>query len=285
MISIFGIGTAGSNVAKQFSGHKEYNVFEFSEQASDSHYSMHLKRAKSPEACEDFIPDLSLMSGFSEVSGRIQVFLCGSSFSANYTLGLLQQVRDKEIEIFYIKPDIHLLIGEVKLQERAIFRILQEYARSGLLRSLTILSNPELEKIIGQVPIKKFFQTINNTIYYVVHYLNFFEHTEPIIGNLTAPSEVQRVRSIGQIDVGTLEERWYYTLDNDRDTCYYLCISTERLENDGQLHSNIVESLKSKPRNAYKNITYAIYEAPQENDFGFCVSHTNYIQTNKSLDS
>ena len=170
------------------------------------------------------------------------------------------------------------MIGEVKLQERAIFGILQEYARSGLFNSFTIFSNPAIEKTIGEIPIKKYFEMINKNIYYAVHYLNVFDHTTPLVGNLSKPSEVQKIRSVGIISVDKLSEQWYYDLQEDRDVAYYLCIATERLENDGKLHAKVVQSLKSKPRNAFKNVTYAIYESPYESDFGFCVAHTNFIQ-------
>jgi hypothetical protein len=212
------------------------------------------------------------------------VFLCGSSFSANYTLAILEQIKDRKIDIFYIKPDVDLLIGDVRLQERAIFGILQEYARSGLFNSFTIFSNPAIEKTIGEIPIKKYFEMINKNIYYAVHYLNVFDHTTPLVGNLTKPTEVQKIRTIGIISVDKLSEQWYYKMQEDRDVAYYLCIATERLENDGKLHSKVVQSLKSKPRNAFKNVTYAIYESPYETDFGFCVAHTNFIQ-GLSLDS
>jgi len=59
-------------------------------------------------------------------------------------LRVLEQIRDKKIDIFYIRPDVDLLIGELRLQERAIFGILQEYARSGLFSSFTIFSNPAI---------------------------------------------------------------------------------------------------------------------------------------------
>jgi hypothetical protein len=105
------------------------------------------------------------------------------------------------------------------------------------------------------------------------------------VGNLSKPSEVQKIRSVGVISVDKLSENWYYKLEEDRDVCYYLCIAANRLETDGKLHSKVVESLKKKPRNAFKNVTYAIYESPYESDFGFCVAHTNFIQGQKLLDS
>ncbi len=285
MISLIGIGDAGCNVVSLFQDHKEYNCFLFSEGGDNTKYTRCLPKVKKVEDCEEQAPKLSSYKTLLAIQDRVQVFVCGSSFSANYTLAILQQIRDKEIEIFYIKPDVDLLIGELKLQERAIFGILQQYARSGLFKSFTILSNPAIEKTIGEIPIKKYFQTLNKSIYYAVHYLNVFDHTEPLVGNLSKPSEVQKIRSIGIISVDKLTESWYYKLEEDRDVAYYLCIATNRLETDGKLHSRVVESLKKKPRNAFKNVTYAIYESPYETDFGFCVAHTNFIQGQIILDS
>jgi hypothetical protein len=278
MISLIGIGEAGCNVVSLFENHKEYNCFFFSEGQQNTKYTRNLTKVTKAEDCEGEAPKLSSYKTKEAIQDRVQVFVCGSSFSANYTLAILEQVKDKQIDIFYIKPDVDLLIGEARLQERAIFGILQEYARSGLFNSFTIFSNPAIEKTIGEIPIKKYFETINKSIYYAVHYLNVFDHTEPLVGNLSKPSEVQKIRSIGVISVDKLSEQWYYKMQEDRDVAYYLCIASSRLETDGKLHSKVVQSLKSKPRNAFKNVTYAIYESPYESDFGFCVAHTNFIQ-------
>lgn len=278
MISLMGIGEAGCSVVSMFDNHKEYNCFFFSEDQENTKYTRKLPRMAKAEDCEGEAPKLSSHKTKEAIQDRVQVFLCGSSFSANYTLAILEQIKNRQIDIFYIKPDVELLIGEVRLQERAIFGILQEYARSGLFNSFTIFSNPQIEKTIGEIPIKKYFETINKSIYYAVHYLNVFDHTEPLVGNLSKPSEVQKIRSIGIISVDKLSEQWYYNMQEDRDVAYYLCIASSRLENDGKLHSKVVQSLKSKPRNAFKNVTYAIYESPYESDFGFCVAHTNFIQ-------
>lgn len=285
MISMIGIGTAGCKVAELFSEHREYNVFLFSDEQEDGKNTRHLPKCENVEDCEKLDFDLTKHSTIDSIEERIQVFLCGSSFSANYTLKILEQLKDRKIDIFYIRPDVELLIGRTKLQERAIFGILQQYARSGLFNSMTILSNPHLEKTIGQIPIKKYFDTLNKSIYYAVHYINLFQHTQPIVGNLAEPTEVQKIRTIAALSIDKLSEKWYYNLEHDRDVSYYLCIAAKRLETDGALHSKIVDSLKSKPRNAFKNVTYGIYESPYETDFGFCVAHTNYIQDQKTFDS
>ena len=279
MITTIGIGKAGSNIASQFRDNKEYKVYCLSGEVNKTSKSEYkLKTFDKQEDYEENIPNLSKF--FKEVTKNIQVFICGSSKSANYTLGILQQIKNKKIDLFYIKPDTDLLIGNIKLQENAVFGILQQYARSGLLNSMTIFSNPILEQTIGNVPIKKYFDTINQTIYYSVHYKNLFDHKKPIIGNLSVPSEVQRIRALGRLDTEKVQENWFYELDMSRDVCYYFCITKEKLEQDGGLHQKIIEKLKQKSTNAFKNLTYAIYESPYETDFGFCVAHTNAIQNN-----
>ena len=192
-------------------------------------------------------------------------------------------MKDKKIDVFYIKPDIELLTGIPKLLENLVFGILQEYARSGLLSSMTVISNESIEKNIQNISIKNYYDSLNSTIFSAVHYLNFFNHTEPEIGQVARPSDINRIRSLGMLDPKNLQERWFYELDMSRDVCYYLCINEERLEGEVGLHKRIVDMLKEKPKNAFRKISYAIYETHLP-DFGFCVAHTNAIQQQKTLD-
>jgi hypothetical protein len=82
------------------------------------------------------------------------------------------------------------------------------------------------------------------------------------------------------VDMQKLQEKWFFELDIPREVCYYLCINEEKLANDGSLHKRYVDILKEKPRNAFRNVSYAIYETPSGRDFGFCVARTNAIQEN-----
>jgi len=110
--------------------------------------------------------------------------------------------------------------------------------------------------------------------------MNYFEHNEPELGVQTAPPDICRIKSLGALDMESLEEKWFFNLDSPRDLCYYLNINQRRLENDGTLHKKYVDILKQKPRNVFRNISYSIYETELESDFGFCVAHTNAIQEN-----
>jgi hypothetical protein len=280
VISIVGIGNGASAIAEKFEQYPQYKVYKLNDKIERSAgRKRRLKSYDDPEEYEKNIP--SLKKYFAKVDDHVQVFVIGSSYSSSYTLGILEQIKGKKIDVFYVKPDTDLLTGIPKLIENAVCGVLQEYARSGVFNSITLLSNKKLEEAIGDVPIKKFYDYLNETIASTIHYLNYFEHNEPEIGVMSKPSEHSRIRTLGTIDPKKITENWFFDLDMEREACYYLCINKEKLETDGSLHRNVVDILKEKPRNAFRKVSYAIYETPHGKDFGFCVAYTNAVQNVK----
>ena len=279
MISVVGLGNAASKIAEKFNDSHNYNVYVMNDGVTrTSKYKFKLENFETPEEYEKNIPNLKEF--FANLDDYVQFFVVGSSYSSSYSLGVLEQLRDKKVDLYYIKPDTELLTGIPKLVENVGFGVLQEYARSGLLNSITFISNLNIENAITDIPIKTYFDVINNSIYSTIHYLNYFVHTEPEIGQVSKPLDINRIRTVGLLNVENLEEKWFFDLDMDRDLCYYMCINKKKLETDGGLHRRLVEMLKGKPRNAFRRISYAIYETDLEQDFGFCVAHTNAIQKN-----
>ena len=282
MISIVGLGNAASSIAELFADIKQYKVFKLNSKVEkNTKYKYKLKSFETPEEYENNIPNLE--NFFSSVTDRVQFIIVGGSFSSNYSLGILQQLKDKKIDIVYVQPDTELLTGYPVLIENTTFGVLQEYARSGLLNSITLISNLCIEESLTDINIKNYYNSLNNFIFSTIHHLNYFTHSEPEIGQVSRPAETNRIRAIAGLNVKNLEEKWFFNLDTPRELCYYLAINTERLETEGGLHKKIVDMLKEKPKNAFRKISYAIYETPYH-DFGFCVAHTNVVQTKKTLD-
>jgi len=281
MISIVGIGNAACKIVDNFKSQKNYKTFKLGTDVGKGKGCYKLKNFENPEDYENNIPNLEKF--FSDITEDVQVFIVGASMSSNYALGVLEQIKNKSLEIFYIKPDTDLLTGVPKLLENMLFGVLQEYGRSGLFKNLTIISNLEIEKNLDNVSIKSYYDTLNSTIFSAVHYLNFFTYTEPEIGQMSRPSTINRIRSIGILDVKTLKENWLFSLDNPREICYYICINDEKLETQSGLHKQIVDKLKLKPRNAFRKVSYGIWGTHLK-DFGFCVAHTNVVQQQKTLD-
>ena len=282
MISLIGIGNASSAIVQKFSEISQYDIYTLNSKVEkNTKTALKLEAYNRPEEYEKNLPDVRKF--LKNAKGRVQVFVMGASMSSIYSLGILQQIQHKEIDVFYIKPDTDLLTGVPRLVENTVFGVLQEYARSGLFRTFTILSNENIERVVQKISLKNYYETLNDTIFSCVHYMNYFEYTEPHIGNVSKPSEVNRIRTVGMLDMAKIQEKWLFDLDAERELCYYMCINEERLEKETGLHKKLVDTLKTKPRNAYRKISYAIYETPLP-DFGFCVAHTNAIQQQKTLD-
>jgi|TARA_Y100000034_G_C6907815_1_gene421815 hypothetical protein len=283
MISVVGIGNGASAIAVKFNDYPQYNVYVLNDKIKKSAgRKRKLKSFETPEEYENHIPNLAKY--FAKIDDHVQVFVVGSSFSSSYALGIIEQIKDKKIDLFYIKPDVTLLTGIPLLVENAVFGILQQYARSGAFNTITVISNKNLEIAIGNVPVKKYYDHLNSSIVSTIHYLNYFDHNEPEIGVMAKPAETHRIRSVGLIDPHKVEEKWFFDLDMERQVCYYFCINKERLETDGSLHKRLVDILKEKPRNAFRKVSYAIYETDHGKDFGFVVAHTNAIQQQNTLD-
>ena len=277
MISIIGLGNAASAIAELFEDIKQYKVFKLNSKIQkNTKYNFKLKSFDKPEEYEYNIPKLD--NFFQPVTDRVQFIIVGGSFSSNFSLGVLEQLKHKTVDVIYIQPDTELLTGYPVLIESTTFGVLQQYARSGLLNSITLISNLKIEESLGDINIKNYYNSLNNFIFSSIHHLNYFTHSEPEIGQVSKPAEINRIRAISGLNLKNLQEKWFFDLDTPRELCYYLAINTERLETEGGLHKKIVDMLKQKPKNAFRKISYAIYETPYH-DFGFCVAHTNVVQT------
>jgi len=283
MISIIGIGTGASKIASNFTSVSNYEVYQLNDKVEkNTETEFRIDSYSTPEEYENNIPDLS--NFFADIRTRAQVFVVGSTMSSNYVLGILEQIRNKEIDLFYIQPDVELLSDVPKVLESLTFGILQEYARSGAFRTITLLSNLNLEKVLGDLPIKTYYEELNKSIFSTVHHLNYFEFSDPEIGQVAKPSEINRIRTIALLNMKDLEEKWLFDLDPAREMCYYMCINSEKLATEGGLHKRLVDILKKKPKNAFRKISYAIYETDHA-DFGFTLAHTNVVQEKKVLDN
>ena len=139
MISIVGLGNAASAIATKFANTSNYNVYLMNDKLSrSSKYKFRLKSHQKPEDYENNIPDLKKF--FKDLDDHVQFIIVGSSYSSNYSLGVLEQIKNKKIDVFYVQPDIELLSKTRKMQERVTCGILQEYARSAALKKIYLIS-------------------------------------------------------------------------------------------------------------------------------------------------
>ena len=179
-------------------------------------------------------------------------------------------IRDR----LYIEPDVGLLSGDKKLQERTTYYILQEYARSGLFERLYIISNPQVEKILGDVPIMGYNDKLNELIVSTIHMINVYNNIEPVVNNFSDFKEQTRISTIGISNLEN-EKKLFFSLDGIREMRYYYAINRDKLKTDGTLMRKITENVKNE---ADIDVSYGIYATDYSDDYVYCVANASIIQ-------
>ena len=268
---IIGLGSAGCNIADQFARYPQYEIYKLDVGITGKN-CYYLPEYNTPEEYEAHIGDLTNV--FGEVSGDILFVLGGSGNVTGGALRALEQLRHCTINVLYVEPDVGLLSGTRKLQERTTYYVLQEYARSGLFARLFIVSNPQLEKILGDVPIMGYNDKLNELIVSTIHMINVYNNIEPVVNNFSDFKEQTRISTIGISNLEN-EKKLFFSLDGTREMRYYYAINRDKLETDGTLMRKITENVKNETD---IDVSYGIYATDYADDYVYCVANASIIQ-------
>ena len=271
METIIGLGAAGCNIADQFARYPQYDTYKLDVgiTGKDCYY---LPKYDTPEEYEAHIGDLTNL--FGGIGGDILFVLGGSGNVSGGALRALEQLRHCSINVLYIEPDIGLLSSAKKLQERMTYYVLQEYARSGLFERLYIVSNPQLEKILGNVPVLGYNNKLNELIVSTIHMINVYDNIQPVVKNFSEFRESTRISTIGLSNLEN-QKNLFFSLDNIREMRYYYAINRDKLETDGTLMRKITENVKNEEG---LDVSYGIYATDYADDYVYCVANSSVIQ-------
>ena len=289
-MDIIGLGEAGCNIAECFRKYPQYNIYKIDVGAvSDfdfiNHYDVDNKKdincfnvpeQASPEQYEAATPDMS--SFFSKLGKEVTFIVGGAGQISGMALAVLEQIRDRKISVLYIRPSPKSLTGKKKLLERATFGILQQYARSGLLEDVHIVSNENIANIIGNLPVIGYYDKINDLIVSTLHFINVFNRTKHVYGVVEERENVCRISTIGLLDAETSEEKMFYDLDLIREKSYFYALNSSTLLNESNMVSTLEDQIEEKKEKWLTKISYRLYSTDYENDFGYCVQRTSKIQ-------
>lgn len=263
---VIGIGTAGCKVAKSFSkGHKKILI-------GPDKFS---KTCKVVEDYEDKCPSLKKELTFTQK--ECWVFVCGASKTSGATLRILEKIKNKTLNVVYLTPDNLLSTPTQIKQNKVAFNVLQQYARSGLLNCLYLVSNTQLVNIAGEGPISDVYRNANATIANIIETIEYFKKEEPVLGTIAETKEVSRIKtfSIGFIEQD--EEKLLFPLDNITECGYMYSINEDELNQENDLLMSIKDRIaQDKEKNLLSS--FAIFSSPHEASFFYSIKSTHFIQ-------
>jgi len=274
METIIGLGAAGCAIADKFGKYSQYDIYKMDVGLKRTPRTYGIKASPNPEGYEKSIG--SLKRFFKDVKGEVLFVLGGSGAVSGASLRILEQIKGCTLHILYVHADTDLLGETARMQQRVTFNVFQEYARSGVFKSVILIDNMRLEAILGDLPIIGFYDSLNELVVPTMHMLNVLRHGESVMGNISPPHEVSRIVSHGLVDFETGQENLFFDLANVREKVYYYAINEEKLKKQGDIHKRIIAQVKENAKNS--KTTYGVYPTQYDQDYVYCVAYSSVIQ-------
>tara|TARA_B100000214_G_scaffold88339_1_gene60762 strand:+ start:4859 stop:5758 length:900 start_codon:yes stop_codon:yes gene_type:complete len=279
--AILGIGTAGSNIANSFKKFKAYDVYTVSNQnQKNTKFNLKLPTFDHPEEYESHV-EPKLKGFMAKIFGPVDVFLCGANCSTAISLRALKHLHDRgqKINVFYVEPEIEVLGKIQTLQERASRGILQQYARSGLFESITILSNKSVEVFLDSVTIMNYYKKLNECISSTCHMINTFKKSESVVSTFSKLPESCKIKTIGVSSCDDPRDEMFYPFDEEKEVRYYFGISRSKLEQEEGLHRKIMDKVTNRMKEGI-TVSYSIIPTEYEEDYVYVEYYSSKIQEN-----
>jgi hypothetical protein len=216
-LNVVGLGAAGCNIADKFAKYPQYNIYKIDVGLKglkkDGIFS--LQEYENAEDYEKKCP--SFKNFFKDVDKEVLFIVCGAGKVANASLRALEALKNCNIELLYVVPDLDLLSHSSAQQNKIVYNVLQEYARSGLFINMFIIKNSVVQDIIGNVPIINYYDVLNETIASTFHMMNVFRFSRPIIDTFSSQIESCKISTIGIFNDEENLEKLFFPLENIRE--------------------------------------------------------------------
>lgn len=264
---IVGLGTAGKNIANLFKPHKNYKILTFDE--GDG-----LEPKDSVEGYDEQPIKIASRGLKSHDTGLL--FVCGSGKVAGASLRLLEALQAHKMIVVYIQPDLEFSSRDERLRHRVHFGVLQEYARSGKIEEMIILSNKCLLEVVGQGSIKKYYEKVNYYIYSMFQNINYCNNVSQDFGKFHTLREISKISTIGY-SLFNNEEKIFYDISNITESQYYFNIDGEDLDNDEDILPSCHQVIR-KNKEENRETSFAIWNSSESENHYYVKHYTHHIQ-------
>ena len=279
MEKVIGLGEFGCGIAEEFSEYPEYRVYKI---GTNLPHKGNLV-VDVQETIKDYednvdIGEISIYLRSIKEGDEVLFVLSGGEAISGMALPVLEQLQGSKLNILYICPDRDMSSQVQKRDDRIVFNVLQQYARSGLFERLYLMDRSIIEEMIGEVSIKEYEKKINNFVAYVVAMINYFNHTDPVLSKLPVPPDLCRIATFG---VSSLAEnapvKYTYPLKGVQDFHYYYGLPAAQVEEDAGLMRQIKQQTKTFASESL-NVSFSIHSTTFQDPMVLCVAYTKEIQ-------
>ena len=207
----------------------------------------------------------------------IWLITSGAGRVSGACLAIIEQLKDRSVNIIHISSDPLLLSRTQVRQERVVFNVLQQYARSGMIDALWLFSNSKIEQFVGEGSIENYYDNIDNAIINFISNYGYFVNTKPFMGSHHEPKEISRIRTVSLGDIENDQENLYFLLDNITESCYYYSISDEDKKSNKNFLTNVKQRVTLDKENNIES-SFGLWENSSDISYFYSIKYTHYIQ-------
>mgnify|MGYP001276047693 CR=1 FL=1 len=284
MDKVIGLGPTGCGVADEFVAYPEYKIYKINnnlDSRGNFHSHLAIEAQNNMQAYEENFDGIDAEAYLETIQPEDEVLFVigGGEPISGISLSLMEQIRESRISVLYVAPDLEVCTQSQKRDHKIALGILQEYARSGALERMFLVSRPQVEKLVGDVSINKYEKTINHFIAYVVAMINYYDHVTPVMSNRSSLLPISRIATFL---VSSLEEdsqvSFLYPMQTWQEENYYYGIPAADLEEDTQLTRQIKEHAK-RTSDPEANTSFSVYSTTFHERMVLGVVYSKDVQT------
>jgi len=275
MINVIGLGNAGCNIADLLAEYPQYKIHKIDANLAKGKGCFSLRARSNPEEYESKLPT-RVIDALKKIEGKVVLIVGGGGKVSSATLRILECTQSNPIEVLYIKPDESSATTDALVRDKISFNILQQYARSGVFERVYVVSNNEIERAVGNIPLSHYYTKINSIISSTFHMLNVYKNTAASFSRFSDSDNISRISSFG---VGTMDkvvDQMFYGLDYINEKEYYFAINQKQLDEDPQLLTTIKRRIKQDDVTIQAG--FGVYPTPYEQNYIYVIANTKIIQ-------
>lgn len=278
---LIGLGEVGKNILSPF---KEDKVILIDDVKHDGFETIVITPGKEGKYKHEQYDSVDLSEiDFTEFRDHQKYFVVsGGSDISGASMRLLEALGGVNITVVYIKPNKDSLTNIQVLQERVTYGILQESARSGMIKEIILFDNDHIASFSGNVSIKNYYPTINNHITYAIKALIFCEENSQIFGKKRDYEELNRIVTLGRVHEN--QEVLFFPLKNEKKQTQYplsktycYLVPSEKLE-DITLLSSVKKEISNINFGNIEEVNFGIYETTSQVEYKMVIITTSLVQ-------
>ena len=280
MDKVIGLGDFGCAVAEQLTAYPEYRIYKINS-TIDERGSLSIGEYSTIDQYENTLDtdEVSIYLRSIKPEDEVLFIVEGGTPISGATLKILRTIRDSRIAVLYVCPDRQMISETQKRDDKIVFNVLQEYARSGASERVFLVSKPAVDKLVGDVSIQEYEKSISYFVAYTIAMYNYFNHTDSVLSNTISPPKIARVTALG---VSSLEEasqdiNFLFPLDEIKDIHFFYGIPAEDMADDTSLIKRIKSHVKTYKGDEIST-SFSVYETTLGDPMVLCIAYSGKIQ-------